>query len=84
MLRLESHSHTTTHLLLRAQGDGGLQMTAQELGSFVRFGSTAVLLLINNNGYLVERYLSPIAHSCECGVLPYGPTVVLAACSVLC
>ena len=53
------------HRLVVFQGDGGLQMTAQELGTFARFGSDAIVILVNNDGYLVERYLSPIPHSSE-------------------
>jgi len=40
-------------------------MTAQEIGTFVRFGSNAICVLINNDGYGVERYISPNAHACE-------------------
>jgi len=40
-------------------------MTAQEIGTFARFGSSAVVIVINNDGYLIERVLSPITHSCE-------------------
>lgn len=53
----------TGHRTIIFQGDGGLQMTANDLGSFVRFGSNAIVIVINNSGYLVERVLSPIAHS---------------------
>jgi TPP-dependent 2-oxoacid decarboxylase len=40
-------------------------MTAQEIGTFSRFGSNAVVVVVNNDGYVVERYLSPIIHACE-------------------
>jgi TPP-dependent 2-oxoacid decarboxylase len=61
------------------QGDGGLQMTAQDIGTFARFGSTAVVVLINNDGYLVERYLSPIAHSSYNYLAPWDYSAVADA-----
>ena len=36
-------------------GDGAAQLTAQELGSFGREGLTPVVVLVNNDGYTVER-----------------------------
>jgi TPP-dependent 2-oxoacid decarboxylase len=44
-------------------GDGGFQMTASELGNYAKFGSNAIMILVNNDGYLIERYVSPIPHS---------------------
>jgi indolepyruvate decarboxylase len=38
-------------------GDGAFQMTAQELSTLIRHGCPAIILLINNDGYLVERVL---------------------------
>jgi indolepyruvate decarboxylase len=38
-------------------GDGAFQMTAQEVSTLVRCNCPAVILLINNDGYLVERML---------------------------
>ena len=38
-------------------GDGAFQMTAQEVSTLLRQAIPAVILLINNNGYLVERML---------------------------
>ena len=38
-------------------GDGSFQMTAQELGSLVRYGKTCVVFVINNRGYTVERVI---------------------------
>ncbi|MCI2420113.1 thiamine pyrophosphate-dependent enzyme [Saccharopolyspora sp. K220] len=36
-------------------GDGSAQMTVQELGTIARQGLTPVILLVNNDGYTVER-----------------------------
>lgn len=47
------------------QGDGGFQMTAQDAAAFARWGSNAIVILVNNDGYLIERYLSPIPRACE-------------------
>ncbi len=38
-------------------GDGAFQMTAQEVSTLLRQAIPAVILLINNDGYLVERML---------------------------
>jgi len=38
-------------------GDGAFQMTAQEMSTLIRHGSNAVIILINNDGYLIERML---------------------------
>lgn len=36
-------------------GDGSLQLTAQEFGTFQRAGATPIIIVVNNNGYTVER-----------------------------
>lgn len=36
-------------------GDGSLQMTVQEIGTMVRMGLTPIIILINNDGYSIER-----------------------------
>jgi indolepyruvate decarboxylase len=38
-------------------GDGAFQMTAQEVSTLIRQRCPAVILLINNDGYLIERVL---------------------------
>ena len=38
-------------------GDGAFQMTAQELSTLIRQRCPAVVILINNDGYLIERVL---------------------------
>ena len=38
-------------------GDGALQMTVQELGSHIRFNTNALIFVLNNNGYLIERLI---------------------------
>jgi TPP-dependent 2-oxoacid decarboxylase len=38
-------------------GDGAFQMTAQEISTLIRWRSPAVVILINNDGYLIERML---------------------------
>jgi indolepyruvate decarboxylase len=37
-------------------GEGAHQVTAQEIGQFYKFGLKPVFIIINNDGYLVERY----------------------------
>ncbi|MGV9713823.1 alpha-keto acid decarboxylase family protein [Gordonia sp. NPDC003424] len=36
-------------------GDGAAQMTAAELGTIIRLGIPAVIVVVNNSGYTVER-----------------------------
>ncbi|WP_241517862.1 thiamine pyrophosphate-dependent enzyme, partial [Salmonella enterica] len=36
-------------------GDGAAQLTIQEMGSMLRDGQAPVILLLNNDGYTVER-----------------------------
>lgn len=38
-------------------GDGAFQMTAQEVSTLIRQNSAAVIIIINNDGYLIERVL---------------------------
>ena len=38
-------------------GDGAFQMTAQEISSLIRERCPAIIILINNDGYLIERKL---------------------------
>jgi len=37
-------------------GEGAHQLTAQEIGQFYKFGVKPVFIVVNNDGYLVERY----------------------------
>ena len=36
-------------------GDGSLQMTVQEIGTMVTMGLTPIIIVINNDGYSIER-----------------------------
>jgi len=47
-----AHPDRRTVLLI---GDGAAQLTVQELGSFSREGLSPVIVLVNNDGYTVER-----------------------------
>lgn len=38
-------------------GDGSLQMTVQEIGTMIRFGFKPIIVVINNEGYTVERVI---------------------------
>jgi indolepyruvate decarboxylase len=38
-------------------GDGAFQMTAQEVSTLIRMRCPAVIIIINNDGYLIERKL---------------------------
>ncbi len=38
-------------------GDGAFQMTAQEISTLIREKCPAIIILVNNDGYLIERYL---------------------------
>jgi len=43
--------------LILIEGDGSAQMTVQEISSFVHYGLTPIIFLLNNNGYTVERII---------------------------
>lgn len=38
-------------------------MTAGEVGNYAKVCSNAIMVLVNNDGYLIERYISPISES---------------------
>jgi len=42
--------------LVQIGGEGSHQLTAQEIGQFYKFGLKPVIMVVNNDGYLVERY----------------------------
>jgi indolepyruvate decarboxylase len=44
-----------TRRLIILTGDGSTLMTAQELGTMLREGLKPIILLLNNNGYTIER-----------------------------
>ncbi len=39
-------------------GEGSHQLTAMELGSMLRYGVKPIIIVLNNNGYTIERILS--------------------------
>ena len=49
-----AHPERRTVLLI---GDGAAQLTVQELGIFSREGLTPVIVVVNNDGYTVERMI---------------------------
>lgn len=38
-------------------GDGSMQLTAQEVGTLLREGCPAIIVLLNNDGYTIERVI---------------------------
>lgn len=38
-------------------GDGGFQMTAQEISTMIRYNLNPILLVVNNHGYLIEKMI---------------------------
>lgn len=38
-------------------GDGSFQMTAQEVSTMIRYKKSALIFILNNNGYLVEKLI---------------------------
>ncbi|HIF9064263.1 TPA: alpha-keto acid decarboxylase family protein [Photobacterium damselae] len=49
-----ANPHKRTILLT---GEGSHQLTVQEIGQFHRFGLKPIIILLNNDGYLIERIL---------------------------
>ncbi|GMA64953.1 thiamine pyrophosphate-binding protein [Alicyclobacillus fastidiosus] len=39
-------------------GDGSLQLTAQEISSMLYYGCKPIILVLNNDGYTIEKYLN--------------------------
>jgi len=40
-------------------GEGSHQLTANEIGNIGRYGANPIILVLNNDGYMVERALEP-------------------------
>ncbi|MBH1937946.1 alpha-keto acid decarboxylase family protein [Streptomyces sp. AV19] len=63
-------------------GDGSLQLTAQALGTMARYGAAPVVIVVNNDGYTVERAIhGPTASYNDIGAWDYTalPTAFGAA-----
>ena len=58
-------SQSSGKRLVLVCGDGGLQMTASEIGNYSKYGSNAIMIVVNNDGYLLERYISPYPEASE-------------------
>ncbi|MDH3509754.1 MAG: thiamine pyrophosphate-binding protein [Gammaproteobacteria bacterium] len=43
--------------IIAVEGDGSLQMTAQELATLIRYGKNCIIFVVNNRGYTVERII---------------------------
>ncbi|KAK9898845.1 pyruvate decarboxylase [Cystobasidium minutum MCA 4210] len=39
------------------EGDGSLQLTVQEISTMLRQGATPILVILNNDGYVIERQI---------------------------
>lgn len=64
-------------------GDGAAQLTIQELGSMLRDGQSPVILLLNNDGYTVERAIHG-ANQCYNDIAAWSWTSVPQAFSREC
>ncbi|ETI27421.1 hypothetical protein G647_09611 [Cladophialophora carrionii CBS 160.54] len=53
LLAAKEMNHTGRVVLI--VGEGSLQMTVQEIGSYIRYGLKPIIFVINNNGYAIER-----------------------------
>jgi len=54
-LAIRDCGEETKRRVILIQGDGSAQMTIQELSSFIRYDVKPLILLLNNEGYSVER-----------------------------
>lgn len=43
--------------IILVTGEGSHQLTVQEISQFIRFGLKPIILVLNNDGYLIERLL---------------------------
>jgi pyruvate decarboxylase len=48
----------TSSRVILLVGEGSLQMTVQEIGSYIRFGFKPIIFVINNGGYSIERAIN--------------------------
>jgi len=55
---IASKEMKTPRRVILIVGEGSLQMTVQEVGSYIRFGFTPILFIINNGGYSIERAIN--------------------------
>jgi indolepyruvate decarboxylase len=55
-------------------GDGSHQLTAQEVGQFGRYGVKPIIVLLNNDGYLIERLLCKEPQSAYNDIAPWRYT----------
>lgn len=44
--------------MLLFTGDGSLQLTAQEISSMLYYGCKPIIIVLNNDGYTIEKYLN--------------------------
>ncbi len=60
-------------------GEGGHQMTANELGTFARYGAKPIFLLANNQGYFGERVTNRYPDESYNDVVPWDFPAVAGA-----
>ena len=49
------HRRNGAQRVITLVGDGALQMTVQELSTIARYGLNPIIILLNNDGYAIER-----------------------------
>ncbi|OQU99451.1 Thiamine pyrophosphate enzyme, central domain-containing protein [Cladophialophora immunda] len=52
---IETESNTPGGRLILVVGDGSIQLSVQEIGTMIRAGLKPIIVLINNDGYTIER-----------------------------
>ncbi|KIV92776.1 hypothetical protein PV10_04042 [Exophiala mesophila] len=53
LVAAKEQNHTGRVILL--VGEGSLQMTVQEIGTYIRYGFKPIIFVVNNDGYAIER-----------------------------
>ncbi|KAI8941110.1 hypothetical protein NX059_002348 [Plenodomus lindquistii] len=54
---LEASGHRATGRTMLFTGDGSMALTIQELGTMIKNHSTAIVFVLNNSGYTIERLI---------------------------
>lgn len=54
---LAAEGHTEPRRTILVTGDGSFGLTMQEVGTMINYGTKPILIIINNDGYTIERVI---------------------------
>lgn len=68
---LPNNPDSTPRRTILVTGEGSMQLTLQEIGTMIHYGVAPILLVINNNGYTIERVIHGAKQAYN-AVVPYN------------